>query len=78
MAIMSAILELLFGGFTQTATAMGNGLSAFAEAIFIKTVGETTGLTTLGQLTVIFAGIALALSLCKFLLVWVTSFGNAR
>lgn len=73
---MTQILELLFGGFTETAKQMGLGLSQFVQGIFLNTTEGT--LTTFGMLAVIFAGIALALSLCKFILVWVTSFGKSK
>lgn len=76
MEYMTAILELLFGGFTKTAEQMGLGLSQFVKGIFLDTTAGT--LTTFGMLAVIFAGIALALSLCKFILVWVTSFGKSK
>lgn len=76
MTYMTAILELLFGGFTETAKQMGLGLSQFVQGIFLDTTAGT--LTTFGMLAVIFAGIALALSLCKFILVWVTSFGKSK
>ena len=76
MTYMTAILELLFGGFTETAKQMGIGLSEFVKGIFLNTTEGS--LTTFGMLAVIFAGIALALSLCKFILVWVTSFGKAK
>lgn len=73
---MTQMLELLFGGFTETAKQMGLGLSEFVQGIFLNTTAGT--LTTFGMLAVIFAGIALALSLCKFILVWVTSFGKSK
>lgn len=76
MTYMTKILELLFGGFTETAKQMGLGLSQFVQGIFLDTTAGT--LTTFGMLAVIFAGIALALSLCKFILVWVTSFGKSK
>lgn len=76
MVYMTKILELLFGGFTETAKQMGLGLSQFVQGIFLDTTAGT--LTTFGMLAVIFAGIALALSLCKFILVWVTSFGKSK
>mgnify|MGYP000809335709 CR=1 FL=1 len=76
MAYMTQILELLFGGFTETAKQMGLGLSQFVEGIFLNTEAGT--LTTFGMLAVIFAGMALALSLCKFILIWITSFGKSK
>lgn len=76
MTYMTQMLELLFGGFTETAKQMGLGLSEFVQGIFLNTTAGT--LTTFGMLAVIFAGIALALSLCKFILVWVTSFGKSK
>lgn len=76
MLYMKAILDLLFGGFTETAKQMGLGLSEFVQGIFLNT--ETGTLSSFGTISVIFAGIALALSLCKFILVWVTSFGRSK
>ena len=76
MTYMKAILELLFGGFTETAEQMGLGLSQFVKGIFLDTTAGT--LTTFGMLAVIFAGITLALTLCKFILMWVTSFGQSK
>ena len=79
MTILQSILEILFGGFTQTATAMGEGLSSFVKSVFLEVAAEggaITGLSTFGTLTICFAGIALALSLCYFVVNWLTSFGK--
>lgn len=79
MQVLQAILEILLGGFTQTATAMGGGLGKFVESIFLKVAAEggaIQGLSTFGTLVVCFAGISLALSLCYFVVNWLTSFGK--
>lgn len=79
MEVLQAILEILLGGFTQTAEAMGGGLSGFVQSIFLEvesTGGTISGLSTFGTLVVCFAGISLALSLCYFVVNWLTSFGK--
>ncbi len=78
--LMTEIISLLFGGLTASATAIGGGLSAYVTAIFATATvsGDTTtyALTTFGGLIIIFAGISLAIGLSRWVLNWVTSFGN--
>ena len=81
MSILNAILEILFGGITKTAEAIGGGLSALATQIFVSGAGTTESpytLTVFGTLIVVFAGIALALGLSRLVVNWLTGFGNAR
>lgn len=75
-AMLTAILEILFGAFTATGTAMGGALSSFAKAIFETGTGETAGLSTFAIILVIFSAISLALSLFRWVLNWLTSWGN--
>lgn len=74
--ILTAILEILFGAFTQTGTAMGGALSNFAQSIFVTTTGETSSLSIFAAILVTFAAISLALSLFRWVLNWLTSWGN--
>lgn len=77
-AVLQEIISLLVGGIQQMATGIGSGLSALANAIFLET-DATTGtvsLSTFGGLIVVFAGIALAIGLSRFVVNWVTSLGN--
>ena len=70
------------GNITGVAEGVGIGLSQLAQAIFMKaTVSEntvtysTTELSTFGELIVAFAGIGLALGLCRWVVNFVTSLG---
>lgn len=72
--LLGAILELLFGAFTETGTAMGGALSNFASAIFVST-GTTAAISVFGSLIVIFAAISLSLGLFRWVLNFLTSLG---
>ncbi|MDE7158803.1 MAG: hypothetical protein K2N74_04430, partial [Clostridiales bacterium] len=57
------------------ATGIGGGLSTLAQNIFMDTTGDTKTLSVFGGLIVIFAGISLAMGLCRWVLNFVTSLG---
>ena len=71
-ALLTAILEILFGAFTATGEAMGSALSNFATAIFV-TEGA---ISVFGSFIVIFASISLALGLFRWVLNFLTSLGS--
>ena len=73
--ILTAIIELLTGGITGVATGIGEGLSTLATKIFLTGTGETQTLSVFGSLIIIFAGISLALALCRWMVNFVTSLG---
>lgn len=75
-AVLQEIISLLVGGISQMATGIGQGLSSLANAIFLETVEGSTRLSTFGGLIVVFAGIALAVGLSRFVVNLVTSLGN--
>lgn len=70
--IVTAIIEILVSGLTGIGEAMGAAFSTLAEAIFIR----GAGLSTFGILVVVFAAISLGLSLTRWVLNFVTSWGN--
>ena len=74
-AILTAIIELLTGGITGVASGIGAGLSTLATNIFLTGTGETQKLSVFGSLIIIFAGISLALALCRWMVNFVTSLG---
>lgn len=78
--LLSEIISILVGGISGIATGVGQGLSTLANSIFLQTVGEgasaVTSLSTFGALIVIFAGIALAMGLCRWVVNFVTSLGQ--
>lgn len=79
-AVLQEIITLLVSGVQQVATGIGGGLNALVSNIFLETVGEgssaTTQLSTFGGLIIVFAGIALAIGLCRWVVNFVTSLGN--
>ena len=75
MSILTQIIEILVGGITGVAEGVGVGLSTLAQNIFLTGTGETQTLSVMGILIVSFAGISLALGLCRWVLNFCTSLG---
>lgn len=75
-SFMTSIIEILTGGLTSIGEAVGTSLSNMATSIFLTGTGETQALSVFGTLIVVFAGISLGLSLTRWVLNFVTSFGN--
>lgn len=75
MTILTEIIQILTGGITGVASGVGEGLSTLASAIFLSGTGEAQTLSVMGTLIVVFAGIGLALGLCRWVLNFVTSLG---
>lgn len=75
LAIMQDIIGILVGGISEVAEGIGGGLSTLAQSIFLTTTGETTTLSAFGVLIVVFAGISLALGLCRLVYQFLTSLG---
>ena len=75
-AVLQEIITLLTSGLTQVAESVGAGLSELVEGIFLDTSGTTPTLSTFGGVIIIFAGIALALGLCRWVTSWIASLGN--
>lgn len=64
--IMEAIIEILVGGITAIGSAIGEGLSNLVTSIMLTGEGSSQTLSTFGVVTVVFAGIALAIGLTFF------------
>lgn len=75
-SVLQEIVSLLVSGISQLATGIGSGLKSLVEAIFLDTTGNTPTLTTFGGIIVVFAGVALAIGLSRWVVNWLTSFGN--
>lgn len=76
-ALLTQIIGLLTGGISEFATGLGSGLTTLVQSIFVTTgTGGEMELTTFGGLAIIFAAVSLSVGLSKFVLRWVTSFGN--
>lgn len=74
-AILTAIIELLTGGIAGVASGVGGGLSTLATSIFLTGSGDSQSLSVFGALIIIFAGISLALGLCRWVVNFVSSLG---
>lgn len=75
-AIVQSIVETLVSGITGVAQGVGAGLSTLAESIFMTGTGESQAISVFGILIIAFAGISLALTLCRWVVNFVTSLGN--
>ena len=74
--ILQAIIQILVGGISGVATGIGTGLSTLATSIFLTGTGAEQTLSTFGVLIVCFAGISLAVGLCRWVVNFVTSLGQ--
>lgn len=74
--IVTAIVEILVSGITGVASGIGSGLSTLATSIFLTGEGNAQTISTFGTLIVAFAGIALAIGLCRWVVNFVTSLGQ--
>lgn len=75
MGILTQIIEILVGGITAMAQGLGGGLSTLATSIFLTTEGDVQTLSVFGVLIVCFAGISLAMALCRWVVNFCTSLG---
>lgn len=75
MGILNQIIEILVGGITGVAEGLGSGLSTITESIFLVTTEGSQSLSVMGMMIVVFAGIALALGLFRWVLNFLTSLG---
>ena len=73
-AILQEIISILVGGISGVATGIGQGLTTLAQSLFLAGT-DTKTLSVFGGLVVVFAGISLALGLCRWVVDWITSLG---
>lgn len=74
--IVQSIVQIIVSAIVPIGEAIGSGLSKLAQSLFLQTVGETTSLSVFGTLVVVFAAISLGFSLVRWVLNFITSFGN--
>lgn len=78
-AILTEIVSLLVGGITGIATGIGTGVSSLVQNIFITTgEGGAQALSTFGGVVVVFAGVSLAIGLCRWVMNFLTSLGAKK
>lgn len=77
--ILQEIIQILVSGITDLASGIGSGLKALVESIFLSGAGTQADpyvLSTFGGIVVVFAGIALAVGLSRWVMNFVTSLGK--
>lgn len=76
-AAFTAFLEILVGGIETVATGIASGANTYVMSLFFTSAdGVITGLSAMGGIIAVFAGIALAIGLTKLLYSFITSLGN--
>lgn len=76
--ILQEIISILVSGITSIATGIGEGLQSLVTSIFIDSTGDTQKLTTFGGVIIVFAGISLAIGLCRWVMRFITSLGASK
>lgn len=77
-AVLQEIITLLVSGITQIATGIGTGVSSLVQNIFLTGTGTTSdpyALSVFGGVVICFAGISLAVGLCRWVMSFITSLG---
>lgn len=77
-AVLTEIISLLVGGIQGIASGVGSGLSTLATSVFLTESEGTQNLSAFGGIIVVFAGISLAIGLCRLVVKWVSSLGGHR
>lgn len=80
-AVLQEIIQLLVSGITQVATGIGTGVSSLVQSIFLTGEGTQASpyaLSTFGGVVIVFAGISLAIGLCRWVMQFVTSLGASH
>lgn len=74
--VLQEIINILVSGISQVATGIGSGLTALVQNIFL-TAGENGAyeLSVFGGVVIVFAGISLAIGLCRWVMSFITSLG---
>lgn len=79
MDLVVQMVQILVGGLTEMAKGIGSGLNDLVTSIFLVkpgTEGAAWELSTFGSVILAFGGIALAIGLSRFVVNWITSWGN--
>lgn len=77
-SILTEIVSLLTGGITGIASGVGQGVSSLVNNIFIDATGTNPALSAFGGVVVVFAGVALAIGLCRWVMNFLTSLGAKK
>lgn len=75
-AILTQIISILVAGITAMGKGIGEGLSSLTTAVFMTGTGESATLSVFGTFVIVFAAIALSMSLTRWVVNFVTSLGQ--
>lgn len=78
-SVLQEIISLLVGGISGIAQSIGQGLQQLVTAIFLTGEGTTASpyaLSVYGAIIIVFASVALAVGLSRFIVTWLSSLGN--
>lgn len=77
-SVLTEIINILVGGITGIATGIGSGVTALVTNIFLTGEGTQASpyaLSVFGGVVIVFAGVALAIGLCRWVMSFLTSLG---
>lgn len=77
-SILQEIVTLLTQGIAGIAQGVGNGVSTLVNSIFIDATGTNPALSAFGGIVVVFAGVSLAIGLCRWVMNFLTSLGAKK
>ncbi len=78
-SVLTEIIGLLTSGISGIASGIGGGLQQLVTQIFLTGTGteqDPYKLSVYGGVIIVFAGVALAVGLSRFVVNWVSSLGN--
>lgn len=80
-SVLTEIVTILVAGIQGIATGVGQGVTALVSAIFLTGEGTQASpyaLSTFGGIIIVFAGVALAVGLCRWVMSFLTSLGAKK
>lgn len=76
--VVQEIVQILTAGITSMATALGEGISTYAQALAFTGSGAEQHLSIYFVLVLVFAGIALVVGLTRRIFDWLGSLGGSN
>ena len=77
-SVLTEIINILTSGITGIATGIGTGVSSLVQNLFLTGEGTQASpyaLNVFGGVVIVFAGISLAVGLCRWVMSFLTSLG---
>lgn len=74
--MLTYMISILVGGIKGIGEGIAQGIAAIVQALFLTGTGESAAFSIFGNFVLIFAAIALGFSLTRWVLNFLTSFGQ--